>query len=213
MIVLLIVGYFSTLVVQESPMLGDFVEGNQYLLMENPRRIRGDRIEIMEFFSYGCIHCYNFDPDLTDWVNANSDKIKFVRTPAVSSDNWRLLGRNYYTLEKLGILEEHHLAFFREVHDVRRNFSTPDRLADYFASQGVPRDEYIRAFNSPEVSRKISQADQIARRSLMTSVPSLVVHGKYLVKVTNTVGISRMLDVMDHLIEKELETGSTEISP
>lgn len=202
-VALLIVGYFSTLVLQDNPMLGDFIEGEHYDLIENPRRVRGDQIEIMEFFSYACVHCYNFDPTLEDWVESKGDEIKFVRTPAVANELWRILGRNYYTMEKLGILEEYHLAFFREVHEVRRNFSTPERLADYFESQGVSRADYEEAFNSSEVMRKVIDADKMARRLQVAAVPTIVVHGKYVVKVTRAVGISRMLEVMDHLIEKE----------
>ena len=198
-----IVGYFSTLVLQDNPMLGDFIEGEHYVLIDNPRRVRGEQIEIMEFFSYACVHCYNFDPTLEDWVESKGDKIKFVRTPAVANELWRVLGRNYYTMEKLGLLEDYHLPFFREVHEVRRNFSTPERLADYFESQGVPRADYENAFNSAEVTRKVSDADAMARRLRVASVPTIVVHGKYAVKVTRAVGISRMLEVMDYLIEKE----------
>ena len=198
-----IVGYFSTLVLQESPILGDFVEGEHYLLIEDPRRVRGDQIEILEFFSYGCIHCYNFDPVLGDWAESKGESIKFVRMPAVSNDYWRLLGRNFYTLEKLGLTEEYHLPFFREIHEVGRNFSSPEKLADYFEGHGVPREDYLKAFNSPEVSRNLSNADQMARRLRTSSVPTIVVNGKYMVKVTGVVGTSRMLDVMDHLIEKE----------
>jgi protein dithiol oxidoreductase (disulfide-forming) len=202
-VAVVIVGYFSTLVLQENPMLGDFIEGEHYELIENPRRVRGDQIEIMEFFSYACVHCYNFDPTLEDWVETKGDTIKFVRTPAVANDLWRILGRNYYTMETLDLLEEYHLPFFREVHEVRRNFSTPERLADYFESQGVPRADYEKTFNSSDVMRKVSDADKMARRLQVASVPTIVVHGKYAVKVTRAVGISRMLEVMDYLIEKE----------
>lgn len=202
-IVLGIVGYFSTLVVKDAPLLGDFVEGEHYFLLENPRRVRGDKIEVMEFFSYGCIHCYNFDPGLNGWAEANSDKINFVRTPAVSSELWRMLGRNYYTMEKLGLVDEYHLPFFREVHDVRRNFSSLKRLSDYFDNRGTTAEEYTKAFNSPEVSRKMAVADQMGRRLLVSSVPTIVIHGKYMVRITRSVGLSRMLDVMDYLLDKE----------
>ncbi len=206
-----IVVYFSTLVLQESTILGNFVEGEHYFLIENPRRVRGDQIEVIEFFSYACVHCYNFDPELEDWVEAKGESIKFIRMPAVANDSWRILGRNYYTMEKLGLTEKYHMPFFREVHEVKRNFSTPGRLADYFEGKGVPREDYEKAFNSPEVSRNVYDADQMARRLQVASVPTIVVHGKYTVNVTRLVGTSRMLEVMDHLIEKETapkESGS-----
>ena len=209
-IVVGIVVYFSTMVLKESTILGEFVEGEHYFLIENPRRIRGEQIEVMEFFSYACVHCYNFDPDLNDWVEAKGELIKFVRMPAVANDYWRILGRNYFAMEELDILEKYHMALFREVHEVKRNFSSPDKLIDYFESQGIPRADYEKAFNSSAVLRKVSDADQMARRLRVASVPTIVVHGKYVVNVTRVVGTSRMLEVIDHLIEKET-TGPEQI--
>lgn len=207
-ILVAIVGYFSTLVVSEAPRSGEYVEGEHYRLLENPRRVRSQKIEVMEFFSYGCIHCYNFDPDLSAWVEKNSDKINFVRTPATSSDLWRMLGKNYYTMEKLGIVDDYHLPFFREVHDLRRNFSSLNKLSDYFDGKGTTSEEYVKAFNSPEVSRKMAMADQMGRRLLVSSVPTIIIHGKYVVRITRTIGISRMLKVMDYLVAKEQDKSS-----
>ena len=168
---------------------------------------------MMEFFSYGCIHCYNFDPDLTDWVEANSDRINFVRTPAITSDYWRILGRNYYTMDKLGIVDKYHLPFFREVHEVKRNFTNLNRLGDYFDGKGTTADEYRQVFSSPEISRKIAVADQMMRRLQVASVPTIIVHGKYMIRPTQSVGTVRMLEVMDFLVDKELEEKSGEASP
>ncbi|MFP6806502.1 MAG: thiol:disulfide interchange protein DsbA/DsbL [Pseudomonadales bacterium] len=204
LIVIGIVIYFSTIVVKDAPIIAGFVEGEHYKLLENPRRVRGDKIEVMEFFSYGCIHCYNLDPELNAWAEASADKVKFVRTPAISSDYWRMLGRNYYTMQKLGMTEESHLLFFRQVHDVKRNFSSIKRLAAYFDGKGTTAEEYTKAFNSPEVARKIATADQLSRRMLIANVPTMIVNGKYMVQLTRTVGVSRMLEVLDFLVDKEL---------
>jgi thiol:disulfide interchange protein DsbA len=199
-----VLGYFSTLVVKEVPLLSGFVEGEHYTLLENPRRVRTDKIEVMEFFSYGCIHCYNFDPALNDWVESKGNRVNFIRAPAVSSDLWRLLGKNYYTMEKLGILEKYHMPFFREVHDVKRNFSSLKRLSDYYDGKGTTSEQYEKVFNSPEVARKMAVAEQMGRRLLVVSVPTIVVHGKYMVNITRNIGVSRMLEVMDYLVDKEL---------
>ena len=205
LVVILLIGYFSTLVVKDLPILGNFIEGEHYTLLEKPRRIRGEKIEVMEFFSYGCIHCYNFDPDLKDWVEDNIDRVRFVRMPALSSDYWRILGRNYYTMDKLGIVDEYHLPFFREFHEVKRNFASLNRLSDYFDGKGTTAKVYRQVFNSPEISRKLAIADEMARRFQVTSVPTIIIHGKYMIRPTRSVGIARMLDVMDFLVDKELD--------
>lgn len=208
LIVIALIGYFSTLIVRDTPILGNFVEGEHYTLLAKPRRIRDEKVEVMEFFSYGCIHCYNFDPDLNDWVEDNIDSVRFVRMPAVSNDYWRILGRNYYTMVKLGIIDEYHLPFFREVHEVKRNFTNLNRLADYFDGKGTTAETYRQVFNSSEISRKLAVADQMARRLQVASVPTIIVHGKYMIRPTRSVGIARMLEVMDFLVDKELDERS-----
>ena len=207
-VVVAILGYLSSVLVTDAP-LGAFSEGEHYYLLENPRRIRGDKIEIMEFFSYGCIHCYNFDEDLADWVDENQDKITFVRTPVLANESWRILGRTYYTFQELDLLEQNHTRLFREVHDVRRNLNSVDKLAKFFSDDNITADEFAAAYHSMNVSRNFNRAEQLARRFKIASVPNLVVNGKYLVKASGSVGLTRMLDVMDHLIEKEISTSAT----
>ena len=202
---MLIVGiflYLATILIQDAPM-GEFVEGEHYTLLEKPRRIRGDRVEIMEFFSYGCVHCYNFDDDIESWVQARQGSINFIRTPVFSNEQWRIFGRTYFTLEELEILEENHYSFFREIHDARKKLDSLDNIANFFATEDVSVEAFRLAFNSPSVNQKVNRADQLGRRFKIASVPNIIINGKYLVKINNNVGLSRMLDVMDFLIEKE----------
>ena len=196
-------GYLTWLLLQDAPD-GEFVEGEHYLLLEKPRRIRSDKIEVMEFFSYSCVHCYSFDPDLTAWTEKNKDIVTLVRTPAVSSDYWRLLGRSYYTMEQLGITREHHMPFFRAIHDTGQIFNSPERLFGYFERAGV--EGYETAYHSPTVANQMARADQMNRRLQISAVPSVVVQGKYLVRTSRTIGPQRMLTVMDYLVQKELHS-------
>ncbi|MGB0692494.1 MAG: thiol:disulfide interchange protein DsbA/DsbL [Pseudomonadales bacterium] len=207
-----IAAYLLWLTVADVPQ-GEFVEGEHYQIVDNPRRIRSDKIEVMEFFSYACIHCYNFDPDLTDWVEAQGERVNFVRMPAVANEYWRLLGRHYFTLEALNEVESQHMNFFREIHDGRKTFPTPDALAASYASGEPARATYLQAFNSTEVTSNLTRADQMARRLKIASVPTVVIQGKYIVRTTREIGPKRMLDVMDFLVEKErqaLETAPTQ---
>ncbi len=201
-IVLAIFAYLFSIVVVETT-TDEFVEGEHYTLIEQPRRIRGDKIEIMEFFSYGCIHCYNFDDELSEWVDNRADTINFVRTPAVANDQWRAYGRAFYAMQQLGILEEQHKLLFRLVHDARRNLNTAEKFAEALATDNVTEAQFIAAYNSTETSQNLARADEIARRYRVAAVPGLVVHGKYQIRAGRNLGLSRMLDVADYLIAKE----------
>lgn len=202
-----IIGYLGWVALEEAP-LGEFVEGEHYQLIDDPRRVRGDRIEVMEFFSYACVHCYNFDPILEDWVEARSAEVSFTRMPAVASEYWRLLARAYYTLEELDALEARHMAFFRAIHESRMTFPTPESIFDYAEEQGLDRQAFESAYRSTPVNASINRADQMARRMKVSAVPTIVVQGKYIVRTTRSIGPKRMLEVMDYLVE--LERGQAE---
>lgn len=198
-----IVAVLAVIVIRDAPM-GQFEPGEHYEMLEEPRRIRGEQIEVMEFFSYGCVHCYNFDPALEDWVEDRGDTVRFVRTPAIASEQWRLLGRTYYAMEELGILEQNHYRLFRAIHDGGASLSSVNQLARWFDGKGTTEEEFRTAYNSPAVETKVRLADRMGRRMKVASVPTIIVNGKYRVGMSRTVGPSRMLDVMDHLVEKEL---------
>lgn len=195
--------YFSTLVVTDIPM-GEYEVGVHYEKLENPRRLRGDKIEVMEVFSYACVHCYGLEPDLADWVEDNRDKTTFIRVPAISNDSWRILARGYYATEVLGITEDYHLGLFHAYHDKRIKLNSVAKLANYFDGKGTTAEEFTKTMKSPEVTRLMAEADRIQRRYRVASVPTLIVNGKYRVKTTQQVGRSRILDVVDYLVEKEL---------
>ena len=180
--------------------LGEFIEGEHYLVLENPRRIRTEEIEIMEFFSYACVHCFNFDPDLERWVESKGTSVNFIQMPAVANEYWRLLGRHYFTLQHLDMLDQAHTPFFTAIHDGRLTFSAPDRLAEFTSNSEVSAEDYLTAFNSAQVSAEMTKADQMARRLQVAAVPTIIVQGKYVVRTTREIGPKRMLDVMDHLI-------------
>ncbi len=195
--------YFSTLVITTIPM-GEYVAGVHYEEVENPRRLRGDKIEVMEVFSYGCIHCYRMEPDLADWVEDNKDKTTFVRVPAISNDSWQILARAYYTTVVLGITEKNHLNVFHAVHDTHMNLNSVEKLAAYFDGKGTTAEEFTKTYKSAEVTKLLAAADGIQRRYRVSSVPTLIINGKYRVKTSQQVGRSRILDVVDYLVDKEI---------
>ncbi|MBT5154809.1 MAG: thiol:disulfide interchange protein DsbA/DsbL [Gammaproteobacteria bacterium] len=202
-VVLAAAAYLFWMTIDDAPQ-GEFIEGEHYLLIEDPRRIRSDQIEVMEFFGYACVHCYNFDPILADWVQEKSGSIKFIQTPAISSEYWRLLGQNFLTYQELGEQDKYHTPFFRAIHSGGRAFSDEESLSAFYEQLGGDKQTYINAFNSVGVASELSRADNMARRLKVAMVPSIVIQGKYLVRTSGSVGPKRMLDVMDYLVEKEL---------
>jgi len=213
-LIVALLGYFYTQVITEAP-LGKFVEGEHYKLIDNPRRIHGDKVQVMEFFSYACPHCYAFDPKLNDWITANKDKIEFIRTPAVGSNLWRMYAKTYYAMDALGILKADHQKLFDAIHGLGQNLDSLDSLATWFADNGTSAQAFRSMFDSQLVNERVEAADQLEKRFKIASVPSIVINGKYLVQPSSEVGMSRMLDVMDYLVKKELQPsdGTTSSRP
>lgn len=177
-------------------------EGEDYLLIENADRIRkGDPIKVYEFFSYGCVYCRNFDPELEEWLDTTGEDIAFSRKPAAFSLTWTLLGQAYLALEQADALEGNHARLFSAVHDFGKTFRSGQEIADYLDNEDLTAAEFMRAFNNPKVRRKLTQAETEGRRYNVQSVPTMVVASKYTVDMSN--GMQRALEVVDYLINQE----------
>ena len=178
------------------------VEGTDYEVIENADRPRQKGpIEVVEFFSYGCIHCKNFDPEFDAWATQAAADVAVSRRPATFSATWSMLGQAYLTLEHTEAVDGHHQRLFNAIHNAGRRFTTGQDIANYLDSTELSASEFMRAFNSPSVRRRLTLATEDTRRYQIASVPTLVVAGKYRVGMRN--GTQRALQVADWLIEQE----------
>lgn len=181
---------------------GEIAQGTDYILIENPRPTRpGDPIEVIEFFSYACVHCQSFDPVIESWAEEQPDDVAFRRTPATFSPQYALLSQTYYTFDQADLLEQHHARLFRAIHDSGRQFLRPQDVADWVDGRGISADEFLRLFNSPDVRKAMREADRDQLAFRITATPQLVVAGKYVVGMRG--GQRRALEVVDYLIERE----------
>ena len=181
-----------------------YVEGTHFKAIPIPvTPAQGDGVEVVEVFSYGCIHCYNFDPVVHAWAKANP-QVNFRRTPAIFNASWALLAQAFYTAEALGVSEQMHMPLFRAIHDKPINLGNRELMARLFKeSAGVSPDAFDKAFDSFEVSTKVRQADGHTRAYRLRAVPSMVVDGKYLVDGSMIDGGNdEMLRVVDFLVAR-----------
>ncbi|MFU8815727.1 MAG: thiol:disulfide interchange protein DsbA/DsbL [Pseudomonadales bacterium] len=201
LVAVVIIGYgivYSTGITE-----GDYQAGTHYdVIDEAPPRRPGEPIRVQEFFSYGCVHCRNFDPMIERWKQNLPEGVVFERTPVAFSPAWTLLAQTYYALDELGALERNHDRLFRAIHDSGRQFLTVDSMADFVAGQGTSREQFLQVFDSESVRRQVREAERQQRAMRIASVPTMVVAGRY--RVGMDVGRKTALDVTDHLIEQEL---------
>jgi len=184
-----------------------YVEGVDYTLLEAaPRRRPGSPIVVTEYFSYGCIHCKNFDPNLSAWSANLPEGVVFERSPVAFSPAWEILGRTYLALEHLGILEENHSRMFYAIHDQGRQFARVDMVADFIDGHGSSKADFLEAYESLDVQRKYQKINRRAASIPVTGVPTLVVAGKYL--LPSSLDRKGMLELVDYLLQKELNPGA-----
>jgi thiol:disulfide interchange protein DsbA len=162
-----------------------------------------DKIEIIEFFWYGCPHCYDFEPILEKWVKALPKNVEFIRQPAVFSELWGKHAKAYFTAEALGVVDNIHNDFFDALQNKKQHLETEDDLAKFFVAHGINENEFRTTYNSFLVDTKMRQANTTASRYGITGVPAIIVNGKYKTNGPLAGSHEKMLDVINQLIQKE----------
>jgi thiol:disulfide interchange protein DsbA len=192
------IGFYYTLDVTPD----EFREGEHYYTLVGGTIDPDAPITVTEFFSYGCIHCRNFDPQIESWAASLPEDVELSRSPVAFNPTWRLYARMYYMAEELGVLDRVHDRLFADVHDRGRTFTDEAQIQAFFVDVGVDEARVERSLRSPVVARKAADAETLARAIGVRSVPTLMVGTKYLIPVGD-VGRLQALAIADHLIAEE----------
>lgn len=150
----------------------------------NPPQAGGanGQIEVIEFFSYGCPHCYNFDPLLSKWRAAQKKDITFVHVPvSFGRPDWAALGRLYVTLKAMGLDEKLHAAVFDAYQKDRVKLDDEKVRNEWLAKQGVDVRKFNDTWRSFGVDTQTKRAEQLSAAYRIQGVPSLAINGKYLI--------------------------------
>ncbi|MBX3665656.1 MAG: thiol:disulfide interchange protein DsbA/DsbL [Burkholderiales bacterium] len=160
------------------------------------------RIEVVDFFWYGCPHCNNLQPALERWIGRKPADVVIRRIPAILRDSWAPHARIYYTLEALGEAERLHQRVYHGYHVEELHMSKPDVMSAWAARNGIDRDRWEQAYNSPEVQRKVEEAAKLTRAYQISGTPSLVVNGRYLTSGNMAESLNGMVAIVDGLVQK-----------
>lgn len=178
--------------------------GVEYELLDKAQSVpAGGKVQVIEFFSYGCPHCYNFEPHIEKWLAGKPDNIEFVRIPAVFSKNWEVLASLYYAAEVLGVQEKMHPLIFNAMHGKGKKVRSFDDLKAVFIANGVSGDKLEQALNSFTVAAKTRRAKTMTQSYGIKSVPNIVVQGKYRTNGTLAKGFKNVFKVVEYLAEQE----------
>ena len=166
-----------------TPAWAQLVEGQDYRLLTPPRPTSSPgKIEVVEFFSYGCPHCAKFNPLVSAWVAKQPKDVAFKRVPVgYGRAAWVNLSRAYYALEATGDLKKLDAALFRAIHDEHQNLSDEESIDDWVAKQGGDATRFAKAYVSFGVNNETVQADAMTEDFGIDGVPTLAVNGRYVV--------------------------------
>lgn len=183
-----------------STMAANFVAGKDYTMVANPGKVQvPGKIEVREFFWYGCPHCYRLEPHMQAWLRKIPKDVNFVRTPAAMNPVWEQGARGYFVSEALGVRKKTHLPLFHAIHANGQQIFDQNSQAKFFVKYGVPEAKFNSMFNSFAITSKVAQAKQLAQQYQLSGVPAVVVNGKYVVQGED----AKVTQVISYLVEKE----------
>lgn len=181
---------------------GTPVEGKDYIRLSQPLAVPPGKIEVIEFFWYGCPHCNAFEPTLEAWVRKVPADVAFRRVPvAFSNEPFVAHQKIFYALEGLGALEQMHRKVFYAIHVDRQRLDKVADIAAFMGKNGVDAAKFTELFNSFSVQTKATQARKLAESYRIDGVPALGVHGRYFTSSALTGSADRALQVTDYLIQ------------
>jgi thiol:disulfide interchange protein DsbA len=166
-----------------APAWAQLTEGRDYRALTPPRPTSSPgKIEVVEFFSYGCPHCSKFHPLVSAWA-AKLPKDVLFRRVAVSYGRppWVNLARTYYALDATGDLNKLDGALFHAIHDEHLNLFDEQSIADWVGKQGGDAGKFANAYVSFGVNNQTVQADQLVEDYGIDGIPALEVNGRYVV--------------------------------
>jgi len=187
-----------------SPILAQQSGAFQKARKEVPRSTPG-KIDVVEFFWYGCIHCYNFEPKVNAWKKSLPSDVVFTKVPvafqgsAVTEGHQRL----YYALEAMGKLDMAHSKVFEAMHKDKKKLASEAQIFDFAESIGLKREEFANAFKSFGVNAKCSQARALYASYGAEGVPTLGIDGKFFTSASIAGSEDKALGVAETLIKRQ----------
>jgi thiol:disulfide interchange protein DsbA len=160
----------------------EVVAGRDYKLLNPPQpTARGNKVEVLEFFFYGCSHCYHLHPVISAWEKKKPKDVELQYVPVIFNDSWEPMARTFYALETLGQLKQLHDALFLAWNVQNIDLSDEARISDFVAKHGVDRAKFGAAYNSFSMSSKIARSNQLVQGFGVRGTPTIAVDGKYII--------------------------------
>lgn len=177
--------------------------GYAELKQRAPVEAPAGQVEVIEFFSYGCSHCRNFEPMFSAWKKAAPKDVVVRMVHVGFQSSFEPLQRIYYALEAVGKVDEVHAKVFEALQGQRKRLDKPEVLFPWIAEQGVDRAKFEEAYKSFGVATKVRRAVQLQEAYQVEGTPALGIAGRYYTDGSMAGGFERMIQITNGLIAQE----------
>jgi thiol:disulfide interchange protein DsbA len=179
------------------------VEGKHYLRVSPPAPVSAPagKIEVVEFFSYGCPHCYSLEPTIDAWSKRQPPDVVFKRVPVGFNALYENYQKIYYALEAMGEVDKMQAKVFNAIHQQRQRLDKEADIAAFMTANGVDGAKFLEQFKSFSVQAKVRQAKQLSEAYKIDGVPTMGVQGIYLTSGSLAGSNERALAVTDNLVQ------------
>ena len=175
----------------------------KYVQISNQKQTEYDQIVIYEFFWYGCPHCFNLEPTM-DQIEADLGKDTIlIKVPVSLRDTWQNHAKAYFTLKQMNLDDDLHVKLFEEIHINSKRLDTRDSLSQFVSNHGYNSKKFEELFDSFGTEIRMNKASRLAREYQISSVPTLVINGKYMTSGSYVSSYAELIDVVNLLVEKE----------
>ncbi len=179
-----------------------FKNGTDYLTLSKPAPTEtpAGKVEVVEFFWYGCGHCHNFEPQLEAWSKTMPKDVVLRRVPVSFRPDFEPAQRLYFVLEALGKVDELNRKVFDAIHVNKQPLATAEQVTAWAEKQGIDKAKFTELYNSFSVSTKVRKATQLQDSYQVEGVPALGVAGRYYTSGALAKSMERALLVTDFLV-------------
>lgn len=179
---------------------GAFAQQPYQVLNPPQPTVGGGKVEVLEFFWYGCPHCYSLEPAVAQWSKKAPPDVVFKRVHALPSESWAEHARIFYTLEAMGKLDEFHQKVFDAIHKSNLNLTNRKIRDEWLQKNGIDPAKYAEMEKSFSVVTNMNRAKQLTFAYKVDSVPRLAVNGKYVITMENAGSIDRVFQIVDQVV-------------
>ena len=186
-----------------APLYAQAVTEDQFRELKTPQPVStGGRIEVIEFFYYGCPVCYETEPHVAKWLIGAGPRVAMRRVPAVFSASSESFARTFYTLDEMGYIARLHWPIYDNHHFDGRQLDVEKNIVAWVASNGVDAKRFAALWHSDEITVKVEASRKALVRYDVEGVPSFVVDGKYLTSARLAGGVDEVMKVVDYLVAR-----------